>query len=65
MHFKVEKIGVEPIALVLITLSSDELCSVDIAPPDIHGPTTQNRLVELFVVKKTSLYPEKPPELFP
>ena len=32
MHGKVEKIGVGPINISWITLSSDELCSIDIAP---------------------------------
>ena len=32
MHCKVEKIVVDQMSLVPITLSSDELCSVDIAP---------------------------------
>ena len=32
MHCKVEKMGVDPRALVLITISSDELCFVDRAP---------------------------------
>ena len=32
MHGKVEKIEVDPIFVVPITLSSEELCSFDIAP---------------------------------